>query len=205
MSTPKEPKVHDFYVGLEPEGRTRHGWAVLEVDAEDVVKITSGTAESAGQAIQEVSALLPLPPKAVGVDGPLFWVTDGDRQVDLSLRRRVLAAGGQAEVVPSVNSQLGVSLVQGVIVAQLASRNWPHSLMTEVNPKALTILSPQTNQFLYQHFSDPAKVKDRDAVLAAYAAWQGAIRQVDWRDLAKLDTQVFMPVTREVSFWFPLV
>ena len=125
--------------------------------------------------------------------------------MDISLRRRVLAAGGGAEVVPSVNSQLGVSLVQGVIVAQLASRTWQHALMTEVNPKALTILSPQANQFLYQHFSDPAKVKDRDAVLASYAAWQGAIRQLDWRDLARLDTQVFLPVSPEVSFWFPLV
>lgn len=206
QTSPPTPADSDYFVGFKPESRTRHGWALIEVKNDQVVHIHSGYADGAGLAVAQVNLSLDgATPRAIGVDAALYWVSEGDRNIDVSLRRRVLSAGGQADVVPSANSQQGVRLVQGVIVAQTALQTWPWAMMTEVNPKALLLLSPQANQFLYQHFSDPSKVNDRDAVLAAYSAWQGSIRQLDWRDLASLDREAFMPVSTEVSYWFPLV
>ena len=205
MQEINEPVRHDYFVGFDPVARDRHGWAVIEVNGDDVIRITSGVVASPSSALHAAKEHLPHPPRAVGVNAPLYWGADGERKVDLSIRRRVIAMGGQPEVVPSVNSQLGALLVHGVIVAQLATRTWELSKVTEVNPKALLLLYPQANQFLYQQFSDPSKVRDRDAVVSAFAAWQGAIRQLDWRDLARMDRQAFMPVSTEVAYWFPLV
>jgi hypothetical protein len=205
MPAPTEPLQNEYFVGFDPVARDNHSWAVIEVNGDDVIRITSGVAGSPSSALYEVIEHLSHPPKAVGVNAPLYWGADGDRKVDLSIRRRVIAMGGQPEVVPSVNSQLGAVLVRGVIVAQLATRTWALSKATEVNPKALLLLYPQANQFLYQQFSDPSNVRDRDAVVSAFAAWQGAIRQLDWRDLARMDRQAFMPVSTDVAYWFPLV
>jgi Protein of unknown function (DUF429) len=193
-----------LFVGLDPLGANRFGWAILEVAEGEVVRISTDTANTSSGVIELLRKLLPHAPQAVGINAPLFWVSDGDRQVDAAIRSRVLSAGGPKEDVVSVNSQRGASMVQGVIVAQLSRRQWPQALMTETNSKALLRLYAQAGQFLYQQFNDPDRDHDKNAVLSAFSAWQGSIRQLDWRDLSKLDRRVFKPVADDVAYWFPL-
>ena len=44
---------------------------------------------------------------------------------------------------------------------------------------------------------------ERDAALAAFAAWAATANFSGWRDLLPLETAPFFPSGHVVSYWFP--
>jgi hypothetical protein len=77
--------------------------------------------------------------QAAGIDSPLFWVTDGDRMADKSIRCALkrLGASNVSGTVSHVNSLRGACLCQGIMTAHLLRRELPDIRITESHPKAL--------------------------------------------------------------------
>ncbi|WP_215779113.1 DUF429 domain-containing protein [Paludibacterium sp. B53371] len=194
-----------MFLGFDPGGAGKFGWACLSVsESGSLVDIKTGVSSSAQSALKGAVGGSEMVPVGVGIDAPLYWVTEGDRRADAQIRQRVCATGGQSGTVAHVNSLRGACLVQGVMVAKQIAMQWPRTLITEAHPKALLQLYPAAKLFLDRHFNAPASEHERDAVLAAFAAWCAANAQSGWRNLLSEETsQVFVPGGHDVGYWFP--
>lgn len=191
-------------IGFDPGGRSAFGWAVLAVDdGGHVLGLRSGIESSAPDAIDQVQATLNAAPGGVGIDAPLFWVDKGDRAVDAHIRRRVLSSGGSSGTVSAINSLQGACVAQGIICARMARLMWPSALITEAHPKALLRVWPAAGEFVRQWIPASVATHERDAALAAYAAWQGVCANPAWSDLMGMDPMPFFPAGSRVSYWFP--
>jgi len=76
-------------------------------------------------------------PSAMGIDCPLWWSSSksGERQVDLLLRRKYRDHNiGQS--VRTSNSLPGSVLVQGMMLASEARKQWKEIKITETHPRA---------------------------------------------------------------------
>lgn len=191
-------------VGFDPGGIKSFGWAVLEIDSlQAIIRLDTGVVSSAPDAVNAASLAAGLQPAGVGIDAPLFWTERGDRWVDSHIRKRLIAAGGSSGTVSSVNSLQGACLVQGIITARLTSKLWPTALLTEAHPKALLRISTAAEQFVGLHVPPNIQEHERDAALAAYAAWCGIVEISNWSNLALQEPNPIFPGGNVATYWFP--
>lgn len=191
------------FVGFDPGGQKAFGWAVLDISAGSPSLLRSGVVSTVPQAIIEAEPDFNCPVAGVGIDAPLFWVPAGDRKADAHVRRRVIAAGGSSGTVSSINSLQGACLVQGVLAAKAAAATWPNALITEAHPKALLRLDGAAQEFVERHVHRTVAEHERDAALAAFAAWCAVVRQPGWKNLVRLENESFFPGGNAVDYWFP--
>lgn len=167
-------------------------------------KLLTGCCSSAPAAIKAAThAAGSAPPVAVGIDAPLFWVSDGDRRSDACIRKLVCAAGGTSGTVGHVNSLRGACLVQGVLAARQIAETWPSAKVTEAHPKALLRIHSEASRFLSGYLPDPPTEHERDAALAAYTAWAFAKDAIGWHDLMRKEHDPYFPSGQMASYWFP--
>ena len=192
-----------YIVGFDPGGEMAFGWAVLSVNNDDPSFIASGTCTGAPTALSAARAATPTAPIAFGIDAPLFWAETGDRRADVIVRGLVLASGGNAGTVNHVNSLRGACLVQGILVARLSAALWPSAMSTEAHPKALLVVSSAARKFATQIDKSVRTEHERDAALAAYAAFALAVQTDGWHDLVETEQNPFFPGGQRVAYWFP--
>jgi hypothetical protein len=193
------------FIGFDPGGVARFGWAVLSVGArKSILRVKSGTCGNAIEAISRVEEALDGKPDAVGIDAPLYWTPSTDRHADRVIRRRVIDAGGHGGTVNHVNALQGACLVQGVVAAREAAKKWRGIAITESHPKALLLICPSLNTFLEKHSPSTASQHERDALIAAYSAWSYSLKWPDWHNLVSdEDGDVFWPSSYKAAYWFP--
>jgi hypothetical protein len=189
-------------VGFDPGGKNAFGWCIVSFDGSSVT-CEGGVVSDACGALDAAQAVLEGPPAAVGIDAPLFWVNDDDRDADRAVRALVRAAGGHNGTVGHVNSLRGACLVQGVLVARKAAECWAGAAITEAHPKALRQVCAKARVF-----ADRPELVGvghlRDAALAAFAAHALATDAAGWHDLVKREREPFFPSGAPVRYWFPV-
>ena len=213
--------MSDVVLGFDPGGQNKFGWALGEDLGEQLRMLATGVVSDAQEAVATVSRHLPSKARvaAAGIDAPLFWGAAGNRCVD-KLIRRAVAERGHAHAsgtVQAVNSLRGACLVQGVLLAKLLTERFLDASITEAHPKALlwllkhaTSTSDPTEAGL-QPLSSVIEIDgkglsehQRDAVLAAFAAWSMCKRLPGWRDLFPDEREAVRPLGIRVSYWMPL-
>jgi len=214
----------DIYLGFDPGGDKRFGWAVCSSKAGTLHVRSTGEASSAGEAVEAVKELLshiskPRPVVGAGIDAPLFWAENGGpRDVDETVRCAVKKLGGPSSgnTVQQINSLMGACLVQGVLMANLLHGLYPKIAITETHPKALLYLlgiaskeKPPKSVSLadlaeYVSF-DKGRVSEheRDAILGAVAAFAQTEKRQGWKDLFKKEKSPVTPFTYPVAYWMP--
>lgn len=193
-----------IFLGFDPGGISSFGWACLRVDESGaVISLMTGLSSNAAGAFHEARRVAEFAPVAVGIDAPLFWVTEGDRKADALIRKLVCAAGGHSGTVGHVNSLRGACLVQGVMAARIVADTWPSTMVTEAHPKALLHIDPAARDFLARNLPNAPTEHERDAALAAFSAWAAAERFSGWCDLVTEREEPFFPSGHLVTYWFP--
>ena len=207
-------------VGLDPGGITQFGWCVAETVNSRVRLRKTDVAYNAAEALDDITEYLGHlnDVEGVAIDSPLFWVANGDRRADQTVRKAMKALGATASdgTVQRVNSLRGACLVQGVMAAHIIRRKNPQVRLTESHPKALLwllrVASAQRRvtqvgieQLLEFMESDAADLceHERDAALGSFAAAAMLQSRRGWRDLAKEETNAFAPVS-PVEYWIPV-
>ena len=194
-----------YAVGFDPGGDKAFGWAIVALLNSRIAVHAAGTCSGARAAVERAAESIPEMPAAIGVDAPLFWVADGDRNADVFVRKAVCAAGGSSGTVSHVNSLRGACLVQGVQAARLAHERWPSAVITEAHPKALLLAFARAREVHAQIESRVRTEHERDAVIAAYSGLALASSEPGWHDLVTLDREPYFPGGRRVTYWFPKV
>lgn len=197
-------EVGDVVLGFDPGGSKAFGWAVCRSDGQRLHVQRTGVVSEAEEALVAVSKILPHV-VAAGIDAPLFWARSGGRRADAIVRKAVQACGhaGASGTVQQVNSLRGACLVQGVLLGHLIHQSIPHALITEAHPKALLwLLKTCELSDLVDGANPAASEHERDAVLAAYAAWMGP--RADWRNLFEDEPCPVLPLGTPVNYWMPL-
>ncbi len=192
-------------IGLDPGGSKSFGWALLRIDGAGVPEgIRTGLCTYATDALRSAAEATRATPAAIGIDAPLYWVEEGDRLSDKRIRTSVCARKGKSGTVGHVNSLRGACLVQGVLAARLAAQRWPSALVTEAHPKALRLIHRAAQSFLDDNHPNAGSEHERDAVLAAFAAWCAIRKVAGWRDLVRDERAPYFPGGHEVTYWFPV-
>ena len=211
----------DLVLGFDPGGSKSFGWAVCE-NRDDLLKVhKTGVASDAEEAFNRAAASL-LPDArviAAGVDAPMFWGRAGNRSVDVSIRKAVGACGhpNAAGTVQQVNSLWGACLAQGILLGNFLHEAFPGAEITEAHPKALLWLlgvatpTRPANGVALSELRQLGGVAgtnvsehERDAVIAALAAWSMCRREPGWRDLFGEEPNPVLLLGTPVSYWMPL-
>jgi hypothetical protein len=175
--------------GFDPGGRDKFGWCVLWANpfgtilkSDDVILGTSEHAISARDAVVEkLAGEFSL--DGAGIDAPLFWQPAG-REIDRKLRALHL------------NSLRGGCLVQGLLIGRELKSKFPRIRLTEAYPARL-------GNFLAHLPKIWSNEHERDALLAAVAAWAMMESRTDWNNRAPMDDEeVWMPIG-DVEYWLP--
>ena len=197
------------------------GWCICESSGEiPLPVVNTGVVSSAQGAKDEVDNICNGNGgrlKAIGIDAPLFWDPQGDRQVDQHLRKVISQSGGTSSTIMAVNSLPGACLIQGMMVAMLYRNDNRKLPITEAHPKAMlyamglsptltTLANAQSNQQVL--FQLPKEIADnehtRDAALAALAAWAILHNQQGWSDLyAQFGGGALTPLSPPLHYYFP--
>ena len=189
-------------LGLDPGGSGNFGWC-LTADSEmmPVEPIASGLANNSHTAIANALAAMPDAGVlvAAGIDAPLFWSRVGPRNADLQVRRAIRQAGAPhaSGTVQDMNSLKGACLAQGLLAAVSLREMYPVMLITEAHPKALRWLLPEAA--LIHGRSE----HERDALLAAVAAWAVSRSEPGWHDLFPVEPHPFTPVSPPLHYYMP--
>jgi hypothetical protein len=191
------------FVGFDPGGKSAFGWAVLAKVGADLELVATGTCAGARAALAAAAIASPTIPVAFGTDSPLYWVEAGDRKADAVVRKMVCAAGGSSGTVSHVNSLRGACLVQGILVIRFAAELWPMASITETHPKALLKVSKSAREFAERIAKRVITEHERDAALAAFAAFSMVEYSEGWTDLAETDVRPFFPGGKRLAYWFP--
>jgi hypothetical protein len=94
-------------IGLDPGGLKSFGWAILSIGEPGAsITLKTGVSSNAFSAINEASSAVGEAPAGVGIDAPLFWLTEGDRKADARIRKLVCAAGGHSGTVGMTSSAM---------------------------------------------------------------------------------------------------
>lgn len=209
-----------WLAGLDPGGESQFGWCVVKASAERPLLLhRTGVASNAAEAVNCVLKEVPSESTliAAGIDSPLFWLGDGDRNVDHVIRNEIKRRGASAPAgtVQHVNSLRGACLVQGVLAANLLRMAIPSINITEAHPKALlwligvatehqpvkSVTMRELSEFFSFRSSDISE-HERDAALAALGAWAMTVNATGWVDIFALERQPFVPVS-PVAYWMP--
>lgn len=210
----------EFYVGFDPGGEGRFGWAMCSPEGERLRILHTGNADHAQNALLAVQSRLPsqITITGAGIDAPLFWVSDGRRYSDHLVRNAIKKLGSKSPggTVQQLNSLRGACLVQGPLIAKLLVDEFPSISITETHPKALLFLlglankqNPPNNIGVenlskYVH-ADAGQYSEhqRDSVLGAVASWASLKKQSEWRNLAQAEKGLLVPFNYEPAYWMP--
>lgn len=158
------------------------------------------------------------PIEAAAIDSPLFWVSDGDRQADRTVRdaMRRVGAVNVGGTVQHVNSLRGACLAQGMMTAHILRESLPSIRITESHPKALLwllkiataqlpVVKITLNDLADFIHSDSRELceHERDAAIGTVAAWAMLNQQSGWRNLFNDEKKPFAPVS-PVEYWMPI-
>jgi hypothetical protein len=208
-------------LGFDPGGEKRFGWCVAERTNNGRLRlrawdIASHAAGAVTAALREAGPFGKV--EAAGIDSPLFWVADGDRKADKSIRSAMkrLGASSASGTVQHINSLQGACLSQGIMTAYLLRRDLPDIRITESHPKALLWLLCVANRERsiakvdISHLSDLIESEsprlsdhERDAALGALTALAMLDKRSGWRDLYHEEKNAFTPVF-PVEYWMPV-
>jgi hypothetical protein len=210
----------EIYIGFDPGGDKRFGWAVCSPTAHTLHILSMGEAGHAKEAITKVLSTIPNTGTVVGagIDAPLFWAECGGRDVDNLLRRAIqkLGAPSPGGTVQQINSLRGACLVQGVLAANLLHKQFPEITITESHPKALLYLLGIANKQ-----KDAASVSlvdlseyivcdtsnitqhERDAILGAVTAFAQREKRQGWKNLFEQEKNPITPFDYPVEYWMP--
>ena len=210
----------EIYIGFDPGGDGKFGWAVCSAEGNVLNLLTVGQAGNAKKAVNE--ALSASSARGIvtgaGIDAPLFWTEDGGRHVDELVRRAIqrLGAPNPGGTVQHFNSLRGACLVQGVLTAKLLHEQLPYIAITESHPKAMLFLmgvagarrnvTSVTLSDLSRYVtsgSDEACEHERDAVLAAITAFAQKSKPQGWVDLFERERKPIIPFDYQVAYWMP--
>lgn len=211
-----------IFVGLDPAGKRKFGWAVLAGAGPPLSVLASGCVDHAAAAIDAVQRLVEDVPKAevagVGIDSPLFWTPSGHRHADSAVRRAMKSEGAPnlGGTVQEVNSLRGACVTQGVVAAHLLRKLLPTVRITEAHPKALLWLinvastGRQIRDVGVEHLAEyvsckvgTSKEHERDAILGGIGAWAMTSAAPGWRDVSIEDRDAIRPVPG-VEYWMPV-
>lgn len=208
-------------LGFDPGGKNQFGWCVAQGTNDGHLQLRAS--DIASNADEAVTAALSKAVdfgrvEAAGIDSPLFWVADGDRKADKSIRNAMkrLGAINVGGTVQQVNSLRGACLSQGIMAAHLLRRELPEIRITESHPKALLWLLRVARikrpvvEIGIGHLvdfieSESPRLSDheRDAALGAVAALAMINKRSGWRDLYREENNAFTPVS-PVEYWMPI-
>lgn len=206
--------------GFDPGGEGSFGWCVAE-DAPTLplnVRI-SGVVNNAREA--NIAVLNHLHPGeqilAAGIDAPLLWIADDDRESDRIIRSQICALGCPGGTVQHVNSLFGACLVQGMLTGILLRSSWPDLPITEAHPKAFLWQVGVANKHqkppsislasMAKYLLSPTgreQSHERDAAIAALSAWAMIHRPQDWQDLYLREQDPYSPITGPLGYWMPV-
>lgn len=209
------------YVGFDPGGIGRFGWAVVSGETFPLRLVDRGIADHAQGAFEAALKCASTEVNAVGIDAPLFWNEAGDRCADRMVRNTIrqrgcLTAGG---TVSAVNALRGACLIQGILVALKCQQKMTEKvLVTEAHPKALLWLLGETtrerhlNGITLSDLTDyvsgsgvqGASDHERDAALGAVAAFAAESRRAGWHDLYTLEPNPVTPLDPPPGYWMPI-
>ncbi|MGD0903490.1 MAG: DUF429 domain-containing protein [Terracidiphilus sp.] len=208
------------YVGLDPGGIGGFGWAILSGETLPLKLVGRGIADHAqGSYEAAVQCAGNAKINAVGIDAPLFWIPDGDRRADKTVRRAITHLGAHGGTVGAVNALRGACLIQGIIAAMICQRRLPKGLsITEAHPKALLWLVGKAtpahrpgdvalidlSEYIVGDKVQGANDHERDASLAAFTAFAMESQLSGWRDLYALEIGAITPLDPPPGYWMPL-
>jgi len=220
----------DIYLGFDPGGKKKFGWAVCESTGQTLHVLATGTGK-AGHTEEAVTAALSKIPKAgnvigVGIDAPLFWVENGERTVDKLVRDEItkLKAPYPWGTVQKINSLRGSCLVQGVLLANRLHQDYLEIAITESHPKALIyllkikmtekkpglVLNTKALATCLDYNEEWGKWKDnkeheRDAILGAVTAFARHEKRKEWKNILEDEQNVpVVPFKYKPEYWMPL-
>jgi hypothetical protein len=199
------------YLGFDPGGQT--GVALLTIE-DGLLRCLTDCVNSVDDALKWSShKLLDHAPSAAGIDTFLFWEASrcGWRSADIWLKSQY------PQVQDSVfcsNSARGSMAVQGMALAVLARKRWPHIELIETHPKVLYRAwsgqkydwpSNMREWLIAQMDLAPETVISNehcwDAALSAWAAYKGYTRCWN-RDLRALSDAPIEPAG-SCAYWWP--
>ncbi len=192
----------DLLIGLDPGGKRNFGWCIVAHRVHMPSRpIASGLADNASEAI--VAALCCVPHDgrlvAAGIDAPLFWSRKGPRIADKRVRDAIHRAGAPhaSGTVQDVNSLRGACLVQGMLAGLELRERFPSLPITEAHPKALRWLLPAVAGI------SASSEHERDAMLAAIAAWATLAHPAGWTDLLQQEAAPYSPLHAPLAYVMP--
>ena len=196
-------------LGFDPGGRGKFGWSICKIDGEQLCICKTGVASHAKEVIETVSAALPPNARvlAAGIDAPMFWSDIGGRQVDKIVREAITHHGCRTApgTVQHVNALRGACLVQGVLLGSYVRKEFDVPI-TEAHPKALLWLLCAEESAQLTQLTNGRSEHERDAVLAAFAAWSMHRRSPGWRNLYCEEEPYYpiLPLETPISYWMPI-
>lgn len=209
----------DIYVGFDPGGKDKFGWAACASEGKLLRVLATGTVGQAKEAVDQAISAVPKDGILVGagIDAPLFWTEDEGRHVDKLVRRAIqrLGAISPGGTVQHFNSLQGACLVQGILTAKLLHERLSDVVLTEAHPKALLYLlgiagvernpASITLTHLSEYVAYDASIgeHERDSVLAAITASAQKIRRRGWINLFEKEPAPVVPFGYPVSYWMP--
>ena len=198
----------DVVLGFDPGGKGNFGWSICEIARGQLGIIETGVASDALEVMERVSAARPGNARvlAAGIDAPMFWSKTGGREVDPIIREAIKRRGCStaAGTVQHVNSLRGACLVQGVLLGLYLHQKFNDVPITEAHPKALLRLLDDSDSARLTELTDGRSEHERDAVLAAFAAWSMHRRAPGWKNLYWDEPKPILPLETPVSYWMPI-
>ena len=196
----------DVVLGFDPGGKGNFGWSICKIAGGQLSIIETGVASDALEVIRTVSAALPSSVRvlAAGIDAPMFWSRAGNRTVDGIIREALRSHGYPTRSVLEVNQLWGVVLVQGVLLGSYIHQEFKAVPITEAHPKVLLRLLDDSESARLTQLTDGRSEHERDAVLAAFAAWSMYRRAPGWRNLYWDEPNPILPLRTPVSYWMPI-
>ena len=198
----------------------KFGWCLAELTDRRLIlrnwDIDYHAEGAVARALKDLGSSITL--TAAGIDSPLFWIANGDRRCDKTVRQAIRRVGANAVsgTVQNVNSLRGACLIQGILAARSLRNRLPGIRITESHPKALLWLLRLANNerrvsaVTITHLAEfmecdrPQLSEDeRDAALGAFAASAMMLRLNGWRDLSLDEQDAFAPVS-PVEYWMPI-
>ena len=195
----------EIFLGFDPGGATEpaFGWSVCKQNAAgQFEQLTSDVGHYAEEVVAAVLGELDGLPLAkvvaAGIDAPLFW----NRQGELYRNADAIITGADCRNPVSINGLYGAVVAQGVLLAALLRQHFVNFRITEAFPGALLDLlnpAPAVLEMLPDETDH-----QRDARVAAYAAWCMHRQAPGWRDLFPEEPDPVLPLGTPVSYWMPI-
>jgi hypothetical protein len=210
------------FLGFDPGGEGKFGWAVCSDNDEGFQVIQTGIGDHAKAAIECALKAIPKGESVAGagIDAPMFWIFDGSREADRRIRAVIgrLGAPSPGGTVQHFNSLRGACVIQGLLVLKLLRQLYPNLPVTEAHPKALLWLMGIARKDFGPEMVKLNDIKginvtraeiisedERDAVLGAFAAQAMIRNEPGWEDLLKFEGDHVLAGESPISYWMPKI